>query len=53
MFKQNISALFAPSGALAAHIPNFRSRPQQVVMAEAIAQAIEGNSLLIAEAGAG
>ena len=53
MFKQNISALFAPSGALAAHIPNFRSRPQQVEMAEAIAQAIEGNSLLIAEAGTG
>jgi ATP-dependent DNA helicase DinG len=53
MFKQNIAALFAPSGALAKHIPNFRSRPQQVEMAEAIAQAIESNGLLIAEAGTG
>ena len=53
MFTQNISALFAPTGALAQHIPNFRSRPQQVEMAEAIAEAIEGNSLLIAEAGTG
>jgi ATP-dependent DNA helicase DinG len=53
MLTQNISALFAPNGALAQHIPNFRSRPQQVEMAEAIAEAIEGNSLLIAEAGTG
>ena len=53
MFTQNISSLFAPEGALAKHIPNFRSRPQQVQMAEAIAEAIEGNSLLIAEAGTG
>jgi len=53
MFTQNISALFAPTGALAQHIPNFHSRPQQVEMAEAIAEAIEGNSLLIAEAGTG
>jgi ATP-dependent DNA helicase DinG len=53
MFTRNISALFAPNGALAEHIPNFRSRPQQVEMAEAIAEAIEGNRLLIAEAGTG
>jgi len=53
MFKQKISSFFAPDGALATHIPNFRSRPQQVEMAEAIAEAIEGNSLLIAEAGTG
>ncbi len=53
MFNQKISGFFAPEGALAAHIPNFRSRPQQVEMAEAIAEAIEGNSLLIAEAGTG
>jgi len=38
---------------LATHIPNFRSRPQQVEMAEAIAEAISANSLLIAEAGTG
>ena len=38
---------------MATHIPNFRSRPQQVEMAEAIAEAISANSLLIAEAGTG
>ncbi|MFA6902858.1 MAG: ATP-dependent DNA helicase [Gallionellaceae bacterium] len=53
MFNKSIASIFAPEGALAAHIPNFRSRPQQVEMAEAIAEAIEGNSLLIAEAGTG
>jgi ATP-dependent DNA helicase DinG len=53
MSNQNISAFFAPNGALAKHIPNFRSRPQQVEMAEAIAETIKANSLLIAEAGTG
>ena len=53
MTNKKISSLFAPNGALAAHIPNFRSRPQQVEMAEAIAEAIKENGLLIAEAGTG
>ena len=53
MFNKSISSFFAPEGALAKHIPNFRSRPQQVEMAEAIAEAIAANSLLIAEAGTG
>jgi ATP-dependent DNA helicase DinG len=53
MFNKKISSFFAPEGALAAHIPNFRSRPQQVEMAEAIAEAITANGLLIAEAGTG
>lgn len=53
MLNQKISGFFAPEGALAAHIPNFRSRPQQVEMAEAIAEAINANGLLIAEAGTG
>jgi ATP-dependent DNA helicase DinG len=53
MFNKNISSFFSTNGALAQHIPNFRSRPQQVEMAEAIAEAIEANSLLIAEAGTG
>jgi ATP-dependent DNA helicase DinG len=53
MLNRKISDLFAPEGALAAHIPNFRSRPQQVEMAEAIADAINANGLLIAEAGTG
>jgi len=53
MLNKKISSLFAPEGALAKHIPNFRSRPQQVEMATAIAEAIAANSLLIAEAGTG
>ena len=53
MPTKKISSYFAPTGALAAHIPNFRARPQQVAMAEAIADAINTNSLLIAEAGTG
>ncbi len=50
---EKLASLFSPDGALAAHINNFRARPQQVEMAQAIAEAIEGNSLLIAEAGTG
>ncbi len=53
MLNKKISSLFAPDGALATHIPNFRARPQQVEMAEAIAEAIAANGLLIAEAGTG
>jgi len=53
MLKTKIADFFSPNGALAAHIPNFRSRPQQVEMAEAIAEAIAANGLLIAEAGTG
>ncbi len=50
---EKLASLFSPDGALAAHIENFRARPQQVEMAQAIAEAIESNSLLIAEAGTG
>lgn len=50
---KNISALFAPDGVLAKHIENFRARPQQIELAQAIADAIESNSQLIAEAGTG
>ncbi len=45
--------MFAPDGALAAHIENFRARPQQVEMAQAIAEAINANGQLLAEAGTG
>ncbi len=50
---EKIASLFAPDGALAAHIENFRARPQQVEMAQAIAEAINSNAQLIAEAGTG
>jgi len=45
--------VFSPAGALAAHIENFRARPQQVELAQAIAEAINTNGQLIAEAGTG
>lgn len=50
---EKISALFSPEGPLAAHIADFRARPQQVEMAQAIAGAIDANGQLIAEAGTG
>jgi ATP-dependent DNA helicase DinG len=45
--------LFAPDGPLAAAIPGFRARPQQIEMAQKIAEAIRGNRVLVAEAGTG
>src|SRR5512139_507933 len=50
---ENLAAQFAPEGALAQHIPDFRARPQQVELAQAIAEAINRNGQLIAEAGTG
>ena len=49
----DLQHFFADSGPLAGAIPGYRLRPQQVEMAEAVAHAIENNSLLIAEAGTG
>ncbi|ATE59639.1 ATP-dependent DNA helicase [Thauera sinica] len=45
--------IFAPDGPLAAAIPGFRARPQQIEMAQKIAEAIHGNRVLVAEAGTG
>ena len=50
---EQLTALFAPDGALSAYIENFRARPQQVELAQAIAEAINHNGQLIAEAGTG
>src|SRR3954466_3501402 len=50
---KSLSQAFAPDGALEAAIPGYRERRQQVEMAEAIAQAIESTSVLVAEAGTG
>ncbi|PAS97514.1 MAG: helicase [Candidatus Dactylopiibacterium carminicum] len=44
---------FSDEGTLARVIPGFRPRPQQLEMAQAIARAIHGNRLLVAEAGTG
>ncbi|MDR1854319.1 MAG: ATP-dependent DNA helicase [Azoarcus sp.] len=48
-----LAAFFALDGPLAAAIPGFRARGQQVEMAQKIAEAIAGNRVLVAEAGTG
>ena len=49
----NLEAAFGAGGALSRAIPGYRVRLQQVEMAQAIAQAMRDNSLLVAEAGTG
>ena len=49
----DLQQFFADSGPLANAIPGYRLRPQQLEMALAVAQAIQRNGLLIAEAGTG
>ena len=48
-----LSDVFAPDGLLAASIPGYRARAQQIEMAERIGAAIAHNKVLIAEAGTG
>jgi ATP-dependent DNA helicase DinG len=49
----DISHIFAPDGALAETIPGYRTRAQQLEMAQAIADAIDHCCVLVAEAGTG
>jgi ATP-dependent DNA helicase DinG len=49
----SLADVFSPGGALAAVIPGYRQRPQQLEMAERVAAAIAGNRVLVAEAGTG
>ena len=53
ILSTDLQQFFADSGPLANAIPGYRLRPQQLEMARAVAQAIENNGLLIAEAGTG
>lgn len=48
-----LKSVFAPDGLLSRHIPGYRARDQQLEMAQAIANTIERNGLLVAEAGTG
>ncbi|HEY5292916.1 MAG TPA: ATP-dependent DNA helicase, partial [Burkholderiales bacterium] len=48
-----LEAVFGADGALSRAIPGYRMRRQQIEMAQAIAQAMRDNSLLVAEAGTG
>ncbi len=51
--QPDLDRLFAADGPLARAIPGYRLRPQQVEMAERIAEAIAGHRALVAEAGTG
>ncbi|MCA1937972.1 MAG: ATP-dependent DNA helicase [Dechloromonas sp.] len=48
-----LQEIFSPDGAFARAIDGYRIRPQQVEMAERIAEAIKNNAVFIAEAGTG
>ena len=48
-----LEAVFGAAGALSRAIPGYRMRRQQIEMAQAIAEAMRDNSLLVAEAGTG
>src|SRR5947209_13892763 len=49
----SIPAILGPDGAIARKLPGFESRPQQLAMAEAVADAIAGRRHLMVEAGTG
>lgn len=49
----DIGALFGPDGALAQVRAGYEPRPQQTTMAEAVAQALEDEGVLVVEAGTG
>ncbi|UCF77495.1 MAG: ATP-dependent DNA helicase, partial [Betaproteobacteria bacterium] len=49
----DLQKLFAADGPLARVIKEFRTRPFQIEMAEAVAQTIAENNVLVAEAGTG
>jgi len=48
-----LDRIFVEGGALARVVDGFRARPLQLDMARAVAAAIEGNTVLVAEAGTG
>src|SRR3954452_14512084 len=45
--------ILGPDGRIAARLPNYESRPQQLEMADAVARAIAAKRHLVAEAGTG
>ena len=48
-----LAQAFATDGLLAAAVPDYRSRPEQLEMAQAIHESIERTGVLVAEAGTG
>ena len=53
MTMHELDSVFSPNGALAQAIDGFRQREGQLEMAHAVADAIEHNAVLVAEAGTG
>jgi ATP-dependent DNA helicase DinG len=51
--ERALERLFADGGALAAQIPGYRLRPQQLEMARSILEAIQKDEVFVAEAGTG
>lgn len=48
-----LAAIFGPKGPLARDIPGYRFRPQQLAMAEAVAETLANGGILVSEAGTG
>src|SRR5215813_4304332 len=48
-----LRSIFSPAGPLAQAVPGYRGRPFQLEMAQAVAEAIAANAVLVAEAGTG
>src|SRR3989304_7728577 len=49
----DLDAIYSPRGPLARAVKGFRARPFEVERARAVAEAIAGKSVLVAEAGTG
>jgi len=48
-----VEAILGPGGALARALPGYEHRPDQLALARAVAEALEGRRYLVAEAGTG
>src|SRR5439155_785932 len=51
--RMSIASILGPEGGIARRLPSYESRPQQLAMAEAVAEAIAEPHHLIVEAGTG
>src|SRR5260221_13368626 len=52
-FRMDARKILGPDGLIARKFPNFESRPQQLDMAEAVADALDRKRQLLVEAGTG
>ena len=49
----SVTEILGPGGRIAARLPHYEHRPQQLAMAEGVAAALAGQRHLVAEAGTG